>query len=182
MATPIKDKSKMNYQSLEALAPVNKVISEAQLALNNSSYNIHNSNISEVLMGATGAGLGGAASFAALYYGGSVVGLSAAGITSGLAAAGSIVGGGMVAGVAVLAAPAVVLGGVGVSVAAAAKTQKLLDAKQTCYVEAVRKQDAIEKALKSEIHADKQRIEALQGLNTLLQVAVRDLKQDLGYG
>lgn len=56
-----------------------------------------------MLAGALGVGVGGVASFAALFFGGSVVGLSAAGITSGLAAAGAVVGGGMAAGVAVLA-------------------------------------------------------------------------------
>jgi hypothetical protein len=62
----------------------------------------------------TGAGIGGAASLAALS-GLGTAGLSAAGITSGLATAGSIVGGGMVAGIGVLAAPIAVLGIVGYS-------------------------------------------------------------------
>ena len=57
----------------------------------------------------TGAGLGGAASLAALS-GLGVSGLSAAGITSGLATAGSLVGGGMIAGIGVLAAPVAILG------------------------------------------------------------------------
>lgn len=62
---------------------------------------------------AVGSTLGGAASFTALYFGGSVVGLSAAGITSGLAAAGAIVGGGMAVGVGVLAVPVATLGLIG---------------------------------------------------------------------
>ncbi|MDD5753398.1 MAG: hypothetical protein PHN45_01410 [Methylococcales bacterium] len=60
----------------------------------------------------TGAGIGGAASLAALY-GLGTTGLSAAGITSGLAAG---LGGGMVAGVGVLAAPVAILGIVGYSI------------------------------------------------------------------
>jgi hypothetical protein len=63
----------------------------------------------------TGAGVGGAASFAALSSLGTA-GLSAAGITSGLAAAGGVVGGGMVAGVGVLAAPVAILGIAGYSI------------------------------------------------------------------
>lgn len=73
---------------------------------------------------AVGSTLGGAASFTALYFGGTV-GLSAAGITSGLAAAGAIVGGGMVAGVGVLAAPAVVLGVAGYAIAKKRRNAKL---------------------------------------------------------
>ena len=79
-----------------------------------------------MLAGALGVGVGGVASFAALFFGGSVVGLSAAGITSGLAAAG--------AGVAVLAAPAVVLGAAGVGIAANVKNKKLKDAKEASYI------------------------------------------------
>lgn len=74
---------------------------------------------------AVGSTLGGAASFTALYFGGSVAGLSAAGITSGLAAAGGIVGGGMAAGVGVLAAPVAVLGVVGYAIAKKRRNAKL---------------------------------------------------------
>jgi len=71
----------------------------------------------------TGAGIGGAASLAALS-GLGVSGLSAAGITSGLATAGGLVGGGMVAGVGVLAAPVAVLGIVGYSIFKHRKVKK----------------------------------------------------------
>ena len=73
---------------------------------------------------AVGSTLGGAASFTALYFGGSV-GLSAVGITSGLAAAGTVGGGGMVAGVAVLAAPVAVLGIIGYGIAKKRRNAKL---------------------------------------------------------
>lgn len=71
----------------------------------------------------TGAGIGGAASLAALS-GLGTAGLSAAGITSGLATAGSLVGGGMVAGVGVLAAPVAILGIVGYSIFKHQKVKK----------------------------------------------------------
>jgi len=71
----------------------------------------------------TGAGIGGAASLAALS-GLGTAGLSAAGITSGLATAGSLVGGGMVAGIGVLAAPVAVLGIVGYSIFKHQKVKK----------------------------------------------------------
>ena len=64
----------------------------------------------EAAAAAVGSTLGGAASFAALYFGGVVTGLSAPGIISALAWAGGVVGGGMAAGVSVLAAPVAILG------------------------------------------------------------------------
>ena len=175
-----KNKKDMNFQNQESLKSVQKILDEAGAALNDKKRTIRNSPISEVLAGAAGVGAGGAISFAALYFGGSVVGLSAAGITSGLAAAGALVGGGMAAGVAVLAAPVAVLGAAGVGITSHVKNKKLLEAKQLCYKDAVKKQNAIIKALKEETTADKERIEYLNSLNTLLQAAIRDLKQDLG--
>lgn len=180
MGEYIKKKKDMKFQSQDALKTVQSVIDEANEALNDRTRTIAKSAIPEVLAGALGAGAGGALSFAALYLGGSVVGLSAAGITSGLAAAGALVGGGMAAGVAVLAAPVAVLGATGVGVASHVKNKKLKEAKEFCYREAVRKQNAIIKALKNESDADKERIDYLNSLNTLLQSAIKDLEYDLG--
>ncbi len=126
-------KSEMNFKDLSSLDSVRKVINEANEALNDSSRTISKSAIPEVLSGALGAGAGGLASFAALYFGGSVVGLSAAGITSGLAAAGGLLGGGMATGIAVLAAPVAILGGFGVGIAAHVRNKKLAEEK-TCLV------------------------------------------------
>ena len=172
-------KSEMNFKNLESLDSVRKVINEANVALDDASRTISTSAIPEALSGALGAGVGGAASFAALYFGGSVVGLSAAGITSGLAAAGALVGGGMAAGIAVLAAPAVVLGAGAVGLTAHVKNKKLADEKQTLYTKAVQKQNAIIELLKNKAKMSRERIEYLTSLNTLLQAAVRDLQHDL---
>lgn len=109
-----------------------------------------------------------------------VVNEAAAGITSGLAAAGSIVGGGMVAGVFVLAAPAVVLAAGGVGLASHLKNKQLKQEKERLYQEALKKHEAIIKALKEEDEADKERLDYLKNLNILLQKAVDDLKHDLG--
>lgn len=180
MGEYIKSKKDMKFQSEDALKTVQSVLNEADLAVNDKSRTIKTSAIPEALAGAVGVGTGGAIGFAALYLGGSVAGLSAAGITSGLAAAGAIVGGGMAAGIAVLAAPAVVLGSAGVGVASHFKNKKLREAKELCYKEAVKKQSAIINALRNENYADKERIEYLKSLNTLLQAAIKDLKHDLG--
>lgn len=169
-----------NFKSMDSLQSVVKVVNEANEALNNPDRVTKDSPISEVLSGALGAGIGGVGSFAALY-GLGVVGLSAAGITSGLAAAGALVGGGMVAGVFVLAAPVALLAAGGVGITAAIKRKQLKQEKARLYQEALKKHNAIIKALKEETNADKERLDYLQSLNILLQRAVKDLKSDLGY-
>lgn len=180
MGEYIKNKKDMHFQSLDALKPVQTVIEDADLALNDKSRKMTESPIGETLAGALGVGVGAGIGFAGLYLGGPVIGLSAAGITGGLAAAGGIIGGGMVAGIAVLAAPAVILGGAGILAASNAKNAKLRDAKELTYKNAIAKQTAIIKALKQETDADKERIDYLNGLNILLQAAIKDLKHDLG--
>lgn len=172
-------KSEMNFKDSKSLASVRNVINEANEALNNKSRTIADSAIPESLAGALGAGAGGVASFAALYFGGSVVGLSAAGITSGLAAAGAVLGGGMTAGLAVLAAPPVILGGAAIGITSHIKNKKLAEEKYSLYTKAVEKQNAILVVLKNELGQSKERTEYLTSLNTLLQAAIKDLKHDL---
>jgi len=175
----VKKKKEMHFQSIESMQIVVNVVNEAAAALNDKTRTIRESAIPEVLAGALGAGIGGIGSFAALY-GLGVVGLSAAGITSGLAAAGSIVGGGMVAGVFVLAAPVAGLAAAGVGVASHLKSKQLRQEKERLYKEALKKHEAIINALKTEIDADKERLDYLQSLNILLQQAIKDLQHDLG--
>lgn len=176
----VKNKKNMKFQSLDALKAIYMVIDDADAALKDKSRKIDDSPIGEAVAGAVGVGVGAGIGFAGLYLGGSVAGLSAAGITSGLAAAGGLVGGGMAAGIAVLAAPAVVLGGAGVGVASHIKNKKLKEAKEITYKNAIAKQTAIVKALQEECDADKERIDYLNGLNNLLQSAIKDLQHDLG--
>ena len=180
MGEYVKNKKKMRFQSHDALKTVQSVIDDADAALKDKSRKIGDSPLGETVAGAVGVGIGAGIGFAGLYLGGSVAGLSAAGITSGLAAAGAIVGGGMAVGIAVLAAPAVILGGVGVGVASHIKNKKLRDEKELLYKNALKKQTAIVKALKEESNADKERIDYLNGLNVLLQAAIKDLQHDLG--
>lgn len=179
MGEYITKKEDMKFQSQDALKPVQAVIDEADKVLNDKSLRIEDSAISGALAGALGAGAGGALGFAGLYFGGTV-GLSAVGITTGLAAAGSLVGGGMVAGLGVLAAPAVALGILGAAIGAASEDEKLREAKNLVYQNALKKQTAILKALASEREADKERIKYLTSLNTLLEAAIKDLEYDLG--
>ena len=174
MGEYVKKKKDMNFQSVDSLQSVVNVVNEAAAALNDKKRTIKESAIPEVLSGALGAGIGGIGSFAALY-GLGTVGFSAAGITSGLAAAGSIVGG-----VFVLAAPAVVLAAGGVGVASHLKNKQLKQEKERLYQEALRQHEAIIKALKEEVNADKERLDYLKSLNILLQRAVEDLQHDLG--
>lgn len=186
MGNYIKKKKDMNYQSVESLQPVFNVVNEAAAALKDPGRTIRESAIPEVLGGALGAGIGGTISFAALY-GLGTVGLGAAGISSGLAAAGSgaaaLIGGAlspMVAGIFVLAAPVAGLAAGGVGIASHLKNKQLRQQKELLYKTAVAKQSAIIKALKEEADADKERIDYLNSLNTLLKAAIKDLKHDLG--
>lgn len=176
----VKKKNKMSFPSTDSLQYVVNVVNDAAMALDDPKRTIKESSIPEVLAGALGAGIGGVASFAALYGLGSVVGLSGAGITSGLAVAGSVVGGGMAAGIFVLAAPVAILAAGGVGVASRLKAKKLKQEKERLYKEALRKHEAIIQALKNSAQESKERQEYLQGLNILLQKAINDLQKDLG--
>lgn len=180
MGKYVKKKKKMIFQNIESLQQVVNVVNEAAIALDDKSRTIRESAIPEVLAGALGAGIGGVASFAALYGLGSVVGLSAAGITSGLAVAGSIVGGGMVAGIFVLAAPVAALAAAGVGVASHLKNKQLRQEKERLYKEALKKHEAVIQALKTETDANRERLDYLQSLNILLTQAIKDLEKDLG--
>lgn len=175
----VKNKKEMMFQSIESLQPVVDVVNEASSALNDKKRTMKEAAIPEILGAALGAGIGGVGSFAALY-GLGTVGLSAVGITSGLATAGAIVGGGMVAGVFVLAAPVAVLAASGVGIASHLKSKQLRQEKERLYKEALRKHDAIIRALKEEAEANKERLDYLNSLNILLTRAINDLKKDLG--
>lgn len=176
-----KKKKKYNYKSVDALQQVVNVINESAAAINDKTRTIAESSIPEVLAGVVGAGFGGAASFAALY-GLGTVGLSGPAIMSGLAAAGGLVGGGAAVGVLVLAAPVAALAGVGIGVASFLKNKQVKQERERLYQEAIKKHEAIIKALKEEVDADKERLDYLQSLNVLLQKAIADLKQDIANG
>lgn len=172
---------KENFNSIESLNTVIRVVNEADEALQDKSRLIQDSPISEVLAGAGGVVAGGAISFVALVNLG-VTGLSAAGITSGLATAGTVIGGGMVAGIAVLAAPAIILGGTAVLVTSVNKQRKLKQKKSEVLKTATEKYDAIVRALKDEVDISREREEYLNSLNILLRSAIKELKDDLGKG
>ena len=168
----------MKVRSLDSLKPVSDIIGEAGEALQDTTRTIAMSGMSDVLIGALGAGIGGACTFTALY-GLGTVGLSAAGITSGLATAGALVGGGMTAGIFVLAAPVAISAGIGVGIANKIKNKKVYQLKERLYQEAMRKHDSILVALKNEMNQTKERTEYLNSLNILLAQAIKDMKEDL---
>ena len=168
----------MNYKNLDSLVPVEKVINDAQQAVNNPEQTIETSSIHEVLGGVAGAGAGGALSFAALYALGTT-GLSAAGMTSALATAGALVGGGMAAGVGVLAAPVAILAVGGYAIIAKKRAKELLEKKERILQRAIQARDAIITELKRKTEMNEARIKYLTSLNTLLQRAIQELQSDL---
>ena len=175
--TYVKKKKKMIFQSVESLQQVVNVINEAAFALNDKCRTIRESAIPEVLGSALGAGIGGVISFGALY-GAGTVGLSAVGITSGLNAL--ALGLGMVPGIFVLAIPITGLAVGGYGITSHLRNKQLRQEKERLYTEALKKHEAIIKALKDEADADKERLDYLQSLNILLTQAIKDLKKDLG--
>lgn len=136
------------------------------------------SDQSEVLGAAVGAGLGAAASFAALY-GLGTVGLSAAGITSGLAAAGAVIGGGMVAGVFVLAAPIAALGVAGYALFNYKKKQRVKELQQNVLAKAVSKQNQILQALQNKSSKNESVLNELHDRNVVLTQIINGLRKKL---
>lgn len=175
-------KEDMKFPTLESMQSVVKVINDASEALKDKDRVIADSPLSEVLTGSLGAGIGGAASFAALY-GLGAAGGSTAGITSGLAAARPVIKAGRVAGIFGLA-PSIVGLGLGIGIASALrykqlKQEKLQQEKERMYQEAIKKQNAILKALREENNANKDRIDYLTKINIRLVHAIKDLMHDL---
>ena len=168
-----------NFKDIKSLDPVEKVIKEAESALENPTRTESSSSIPEVLAGVGGAGVGAAGSFTALYFLGTT-GLSAAGLTSGLATAGSLVGGGMVAGIGVLAAPVAITGVICYGFLAKKRHKQLMQAKENLLKHAIQLRDGIIKALENQTNANKERLAYLEKLNILLSSAVKDLQADLG--
>ncbi len=166
------------YKNIEALEPVKRLVDEAGQGLEDDGRTIDTSSMKEVLGVAAGAGVGGAASFAALYALGTA-GLSAVGITTALAAAGAIVGGGMVAGVFVLAAPVALLAGAGGLLVARGNRTRLVQAKEALLQQAISRRDAVTRQLQDRVGVTEDRAKYLEALNVTLQAAIRDLKQDL---
>jgi hypothetical protein len=169
---------KLIYKNKEALEPINRLLQEASEGVKDEWRTIDTSSMPEVLGAALGGGVGASASFAALYFLGTV-GLSASGITSGLATAGAIVGGGMVAGVGVLAAPVAVLAVCGYALVAKRNNRRLVQAKEALLKQVVAKHDAVLRALKKQVDLSEERIKYLEALNISLIRVISDLEQDL---
>src|ERR1700730_480090 len=167
------------YESLSALKPIQKLVSEAGAAIDDKARTLFKSDIPEVLGAAGGIGAGAAAGAGILTASAASGTAGAAALTSGLATAGALVGGGMVAGIGVIAAPAVVLGVAGVWAVARRNKRKLLQVKEMLLQEAVRKRDALLRELHSTNSSNRERIDYLARLVTQLQATAENLQADL---
>jgi hypothetical protein len=114
------------YESLAALKPIQKLVSEAGDANDDKARTLFKSDVREVLGAAGGIGAGAAAGAGILTASAASGAADAAALTSGLATAGAVFGGGMVAGIWVIATPAVILGVAGVWTVARRNKRKLL--------------------------------------------------------
>lgn len=167
------------YKNNDALLPIEKLITEADAALEDKNRTTStDTDINEALIAAGGIGVGGTIGFAGLYYAG-VTGLSAAGITSALAAAGGLVGGGMAAGIVVLAAPAVLLGVGAYAWAAQRNKQKLIERKKELLSKMLEKHKKISAELHKFSPKNGARSDYLERLNTLIRAAIADLEADM---
>jgi hypothetical protein len=126
------------YESLSALKPIQKLVSEAGAANDDKARTLFKSDVPEVLGAAGGIGAGAAAGAGILTASAASGAADAAALTSGLATAGAVFGGGMVAGIWVIATPAVILGVAGVWAVARRNKRKLLQAKERLLQEALR--------------------------------------------
>jgi hypothetical protein len=133
-----------------------------------------------VVGAAAGTAAGGYVGFLGMTAGAATGTSGAAAITSGLAAAGSLIGGGMLAGMAVVAAPAVVLGIAGYATLATRNHKKLVAEKQAILQEALRKQDAIQRRLRTDLDNREADVEHLRALSARLAEIIENLRGDLG--
>lgn len=168
-----------NYESMAALKPIQKLVSEAGAAINDKARTLLNSDIPELVGAASGVGVGVAAGAGILSVGSASGAAGAAALTSGLATAGSVIGGGMLAGIGVVAAPAVVLGAAGVWAVGRRNKNKLFETKEVLLQEALRKRDSLLSELHGMNSANQERIAYLKGLVVQLQAAVDNLHADL---
>ncbi len=188
MGTPITDKKKMRFSSLDSLKQVDRVINEAKKALEDKTRTADASEISDLLAGAAGALAGGAIGWVGILAMAPAGVHGAAMLTSGLAGLGGFVGGGMLAGMAVAAAPVAILTGAAVYGVEKVNFNKLMSKKIAIYNDVVAKQNALIKEL-DKLNSQnvtylgnvKERIAYLEKIITLLQAAETDLEYDLGY-
>ncbi len=173
------DNFEPNYESLAALKPLRKLVSEAAVAINDKTRTLLDSDIPELLgaVGGVGAGAAAGAGILSVSAGSGLAGGAA--LVSGLATAGGLVGGGMVAGIGVVAAPAVVLGVAGVWAVGRYNKNKLFEAKETLLQEALRKRDALLRELHATNSSNHERINYLSSLVAQLQAAVENLQADI---
>ena len=168
----------MNYRSIESLERIERLCEETDIALDNK--HIRRRTIPFFVGFLIIGGLLICCLLFAyiLLFNAGTAGLSAVGITTALATIG--LGGGMVGGIFVLgliiALPPIVAGVVFFGI----RELKFKTEKDSLYKEALKKQEAIVRALKEERDADSERIEYLNELNILLKRTIRELNQDRG--
>lgn len=159
------------FKYMGSLESVNSVIDEANEALNDPSRTISDSPISEVLLyAAVMAGDGEGYTLAALYE------RNISGPFRREPTADDLMAD-MTTDFTVKIMKALGFGFFGDS---DSECEQLENAKQLCYEEALKKQNAVIEALEKEANADKERIEYLTSLSVMLKVAIKDLRHDLG--
>jgi hypothetical protein len=167
------------YESLSALKPIQKLISEAGAAIGDRARTLASSDIPEIVGATVGVGAGGAAGAGILTATAASGTAGAAWLTSALAGAGHLVGGTMIAGIWVTAAPAVILAAAGVWAVGRHNKKRLIEAKEAFLQEALRKRDVLLRELHATNASNHERVDCLSRLVAQLQAAVENLQADL---
>ena len=166
----------MNYRSLESLERIEKLCEETDVALNTKHKKVK--GVSVILGAIIVVGVLILCMMIAylLLINLGTAGLSAVGITSALAAlGGSMVGGIFVIGL-IIAVPPILAGAIYFTI----RELKFKSEKDFLYKEALKKQQAVVKALQEEVNADSERINYLNELNVLLKRTIKELNEDRG--
>jgi hypothetical protein len=172
---------KMNFKTLDSLAPVALVIEEAGEAVKDKTRNIMNSPISDILIAVGGVG------------GGVVVDITVISLIAGkyisklnwpqISHILKVIGRGSAKrGALFLAIPSVVLAAGGSVLAKSINRRQLAQAKERMLKEATAKLHAVLAAQREEIEIDRLRADELKNLCVLLTEYIKKLEEDIASG
>ena len=166
----------MNYRSIESLERIERLCDEVDIVLDNKKTKRRGLPLFVGVLIIIGCLLLAMLFVYVLIFNLGTVGLSAAGITSALAA----IGGGMVGGIfaigLIIALPPIIAGTIFFTI----RELKFKSEKDSLYKEALKKHEAVLRALKEQRDEDAEKMEYLNELNIMLKRTIRELNEDRG--
>ena len=156
----------MTFKNKEHFERIRKILEETTEALKDKDRTLEESDRPDLLTGVIGVGIVSATAGTAAMIGKTVLVGKAATVAGG---------------VALVAAPFALLAAGGSGILIYKKTKREREEKERLYQEAIKKHNAIIKAMKEELNATKERSDYLYQLNEQLKSIIADLSNDLGY-